>query len=67
MDIEFLKAGLNVWLVFYIGVYIGKLIFLILLLSEKEIKTRLQLLYWVLPFGGLLYIVVSFIRLGRKE
>lgn len=67
MDIEFLKAGLNVWLVFYIGVYIGKLIFLILLLSEKEIKTRLQLLYWILPFGGLLYIVVSFIRLGRKE
>ena len=67
MDIEFLKAGLNVWLVFYIGVYIGKLIFLILLLSEKEIKTRLQLLYWVLPFCGLLYIVVSFIRLGRKE
>lgn len=67
MDIEFLKAGLNVWLVFYIGVYIGKLIFLILLLSDKEIKTRLQLLYWVLPFGGLLYIVVSFIRLGRKE
>lgn len=52
---------------FYIGVYIGKVIFLIMLLADKEIKTRLQLLYWVLPFGGLLYIVVSFIRLGRKE
>lgn len=51
---------------FYIGVYIGKLIFLILLLSEKEINSRLGILYWVLPFGGILYIIVSFIRLGRK-
>lgn len=34
--------------------------------AEKEISSRLEILYWVLPFGGLLYIVVSFIRLGRK-
>lgn len=51
---------------FYIGVYIGKVIFLIMLLVAKEISSRLEILYWILPFGGLLYIVVSFIRLGRK-
>ena len=45
MDIEFLKVGLNVWLVFYIGIYIAKLIYLIVRLSEKEIETRLQFLY----------------------
>lgn len=67
MNIEFLKVGLNVWLVFYTGIYIAKLIYLIMQLAEKEIKTRLQFLYWALPLGGLLYIVVSFIRLGRKE
>lgn len=67
MNIEFLKAGLNVWLVFYTGIYFSKLIYLIVQLAEKEIKTRLQFLYWVLPFGGLLYIIISFIRLGKKE
>lgn len=66
MNIEFLKVGLNVWLVFYIGIYIAKLIFLIMQLAEKEIKTRLQFLYWALPLGGLVYLVVSFIKLGRK-
>lgn len=67
MDMEFLKVGLNVWLVFYIGIYIAKLIYLIMQLAEKEIETRLQFLYWALPLGGLVYLVVSFIRLGRKE
>ena len=67
MNIEFLKIGLHVWLVFYIGIYIGKLIYLIMQLAEKEIKTRLQFLYWALPLGGLVYLVVSFIRLGKKE
>lgn len=66
MNIEFLKVGLNVWLVFYIVIYIGKLICLIMQLAEKEIKTRLQFLYWALPLGGLLYLVISFIRLGKK-
>lgn len=66
MNMEFLKIGLNVWLVFYIGIYIAKLIYLIMQLSEKEIETRLQFLYWALPLGGLLYLVISFIRLGRK-
>lgn len=67
MDITFLKAGLDVWLGFYTVVYFAKLIYLIVQLAEKEIETRLQFLYWALPFGGLLYIVVSFIKLGRKE
>lgn len=66
MDIEFLKVFLNVLLVFYIGIYISKLIYLIMQLAEKEIKTRLQFLYWALPLGGLIYLVVSFIRLGRE-
>lgn len=66
MDIEFLKEGLNIWLVFYTGIYFSKLIYLIMQLAEKEIKTRLQFLYWALPLGGLVYLVVSFIRLGRK-
>lgn len=67
MDIAFLKAGLHVWLVFYTGIYFGKLIYLIVQLAEKEIETRLQFLYWALPFGGLLYIIVSFFKLGKGE
>lgn len=67
MDITFLKAGLDVWLGFYAGVYFAKLIFLIVQLAEKEIKTRLQFLYWALPLGGLLYIIVSFFKLGKEE
>ena len=67
MDIEFLKVGLQAWLFFYIGIYIAKLIFLIVQLSEKEIETRLQFLYWALPLGGLLYLIISFIKLGKKE
>ena len=63
MDMEFLKVGLQVWLFFYIGVYIAKLIFLIVQLDEKEIETRLQFLYWALPLGGLVYLVVSSILL----
>lgn len=66
MDIEFLKVGLNVWLVFYTGIYFSKLIYLIMQLADKEIKTKLQFLYWALPLGGLVYLVVSFIRLGKK-
>ena len=67
MDIEFLKVGFQAWLFFYIGIYIAKLIFLIVQLSEKEIETRLQFLYWALPLGGLLYLIISFIKLGKKE